>query len=87
MLACCMKLPIGLIVEPMHNVLCTKMYGTCYMYDLICGWCDVLFFTKFYLKSIRCVIPIYIVRDDYELVKFLISLCRKEYHGLVGFLA
>ena len=37
------------------------------MYDLICGWCYVLFITKFYLKSIRCVIPIYIVIDDYEL--------------------
>ena len=34
--------------------------------SLICGWCDDLFFTKFYSKSIRCVIPIYIVRDDYE---------------------
>ena len=39
---------------------------------LICGWCDVLFFTKFYLKSIRRVIPIYIVRDDrLELISFL----------------
>ena len=37
------------------------------MYDLICGWCDVLFFTKFYLKSIRCVIPIYTMRDDCKL--------------------
>ena len=43
-----------------------KNVWTRYIYDLICGWCDVLFFTKFYLKSIRCVIPIYIVRDDYE---------------------
>ena len=59
---------------------------TCYMYDLICGWWDVLFLTKFYLKSIRCVILIYTVGDDYELSKFSISLCRKEYHGLVGFM-
>ena len=44
-----------------------RCMDTCYMYDLICGWCDVLFFTKFYLKSIRCVIPIYTVRDDCKL--------------------
>ena len=24
--------------------------------------------------------------DDYKLSKFLISLCRMEYHGLVGFM-
>ena len=59
---------------------------TCYMYDLICGWCDVLFLTKFYLKSIRCVIPIYIMRDDYELSKIFDLTMQKEYHDLVGFL-
>ena len=46
-----------------------RCMDTSYMYDLMCGWYDVLFFTKFYLKSIRSVIPIYIVRDDYELSK------------------
>ena len=44
-----------------------RCMDACYMYDLICGWCDFLFFTKFYLNSIRCVSPIYIVRDDYKL--------------------
>ena len=44
-----------------------RCMDTSYMYDLMCGWYDILFFTKFYLKSIRSVIPIYIVRDDYEL--------------------
>ena len=63
-----------------------RCMDTCYMYDLICGWWDVLFLRKFYLKSIRCVILIYIARDDYELSKFSISLCKKEYHAKVEFL-
>ena len=38
----------------------------CYIYDLICGWCEVLFFTKILFKN-QLDVLFQLVRDDYEL--------------------